>query len=147
MQEAVQSDMVTLQPRPDQLMIRVGGEALFQPGQTSLRPESRRILDNVIGVLRAFPNYRIRVEGHTDSVPVGAQSRWASNWELSAVRAAAVARYLEDKGIDPERLFISGFSYYHPVAPNETPEGRAQNRRIEILLLPPVNMADSASRP
>ena len=82
LQEAVQSDMVTLQPRPDQLMIRVGGEALFQPGQTTLRPESRRILDNVIGVLRAFPNYRIRVEGHTDSVPVGAQSRWASNWEL-----------------------------------------------------------------
>jgi chemotaxis protein MotB len=139
--------MVTIQQRLDRLMIRIGGEALFQPGQTSLRPESRRILDNVIGVLQAFPNYRIRVEGHTDSIPVGAQSRWTSNWELSAVRAAAVARYLEDKGIDPERLFISGFSFYHPVAPNETPEGRAQNRRIEILLLPPVSPEDGASRP
>jgi len=145
LQEAVQEKIVTIQPHPDRLRIRIGGEALFRPGQAALRPESRRMLDQVTSVLQAFPNYHARVEGHTDSVPVGSQARWGSNWELSAARASAVARYLEEQGVAPERLLISGYSFYRAIASNETPEGRAQNRRVEIVVLPPTATENSAS--
>jgi chemotaxis protein MotB len=145
LQEAVQEKIVTLQPHPDRLRIRIGGEALFRPGQAALRPESRRMLDQVTSVLQAFPDYRARVEGHTDSVPVGSQSRWESNWDLSAARASAVVRYLEEQGVAPERLLLSGYAFYRALASNETPEGRAQNRRIEIVLLPPTTTENSVS--
>jgi chemotaxis protein MotB len=102
----------------------------------SLRPESRALLDKVATLVEEFPEADVRAEGHTDSIPVSSASRWSSNWELSAARAAAVVRYLQDKGIAPERLASTGYSFYRPVASNDTPEGRAANRRIEITLEP-----------
>ena len=79
------------------------------------------------------------MEGHTDNVPLGAalQARYPSNWELSTARATAVVRFLsEEAGLTPEMLAASGYGSYRPVAPNDTEEGRSQNRRIEIILVP-----------
>jgi len=75
----------------------------------------------------------IRVEGHTDNVPVHA-STWTSNWDLSAARALAVVRVLQEKGVDPTRLAAAGYGEYQPIASNDTPEGKSLNRRIEIVL-------------
>jgi len=89
--------------------------------------------------LKAIQDKAIRVEGHTDNVPIATslQDRFASNWELSTARATAVVRYLQDKaGIAPDHLIAAGYGEFRPIAPNTTPEGRTQNRRIEIVLVP-----------
>jgi chemotaxis protein MotB len=79
------------------------------------------------------------VEGHTDDVPIGLVfiEKYPTNWELSAARAVGVVRFLQEKGwLEPKRLSAVGYSYYKPVASNDTAEGRRQNRRIEIILVP-----------
>jgi chemotaxis protein MotB len=89
------------------------------------------------GSLKANKDQDILVEGHTDNIPLSAalKKRFPSNWELSTARAAAVVRiFQEQAGIAPERLSATGYSFYRPVAPNSTEEGRHQNRRIEIIL-------------
>jgi chemotaxis protein MotB len=111
---------------------------LFRPGAAVLRPESRDTLEQIVAVLQTLPGYLFRIEGHTDDVPIsgGGRDRWPTNWELSAARAAAVVRYLQERRIPPEQLVASGYAFYRPLAPNDTPEGRAQNRRVEITVLP-----------
>ncbi len=84
-------------------------------------------------------NHSIHVEGHTDNLNIGRATakKYPGNWELSTARATAVVRLLQDQGkVDPERLFAVGGSLYHPVASNDTLEGRSQNRRVEIVLTP-----------
>ena len=93
-------------------------------------------LKQIANVLKEFSDRRFQVEGHTDNVPMKS-ARFPSNWELSTARASAVARFFDKEGgISPQRLTACGYSYYRPVAPNDTPEGRSQNRRIEIILEP-----------
>jgi chemotaxis protein MotB len=142
--EAIQQQEVSIQSGTDRLTIRVGGEALFGAGAVSLRPESRRTLDKIATALQGIPDYVFRIEGHTDDIPVGGavRERWPTNWELSAARAALVVRYLQEKGLSPERLAIGGYAFYRPVAANDTPEGRGLNRRIEIILLPMTSAGD-----
>jgi chemotaxis protein MotB len=139
LRDAIQQGLVTVETQADGVLLRVGGSILFGPGQTSLRTSGQETLDEIVKVLQAFPDYQISVEGHTDNVPIGPQRQdlWPTNWELSSVRAAAAVRYLESQGIASGRLSASGLSYYHPLASNDTEEGRAQNRRIEIILQPP----------
>ncbi len=134
----IEQQTVTVQQTPDHLMIRVGGEALFRSGQVTLRPESRQILDQIIAVLQTSPGQHVNVEGHTDNIPIRGRSlaRWPTNWELSAARATAVVRYLQRQGLPSEHLTASGRAFYRPVASNDTPEGRAQNRRIELIIVP-----------
>ena len=96
----IEQQTVTVQQTPDHLMIRVGGEALFRSGQVTLRPESRQILDQIVAVLQTSPGQHVNVEGHTDNIPIRGRSlaRWPTNWELSAARATAVVRYLQQQG-------------------------------------------------
>ncbi len=112
---------------------------LFDSGSVKVKPEGQEALLNLAGSFKANQDQLIIVEGHTDDVKIGAAllGKYPTNWELSAARATAVVRFLQEKGeIEPERLTASGFSYYRPLALNETEEGRRLNRRIEILLLP-----------
>ncbi|MGQ4810003.1 Chromosome partition protein Smc [Candidatus Entotheonellaceae bacterium PAL068K] len=139
--DAIEQQVVFVQQDVERLTIRVGAEALFRPGEVRLRTKSQKILDALAAIMRKFPDYRIQVGGHTDNVPIGGrgQARWPTNWELSVVRAAAVVQYLQDQNIAPEQLTASGYAFYRPVSPNDTPEGRAHNRRIEITVaLPPI---------
>jgi len=76
----------------------------------------------------------IRIEGHTDNVPIGFSDRFKSNWDLSAARSASVASYITGSGIDQERVTVAGFADTRPLESNDTPAGRAKNRRIEIIV-------------
>lgn len=121
------------------LRLNLVGKILFPSGSADLSPKGEEILEKVGFVLKDIRDRKILIEGHADNVPIhaGPQSRFPSNWELSAARAAAVARFFEEKvGIDPRLLSATGYSSYQPAFDNSTPEGRQANRRIEILLLP-----------
>ena len=112
---------------------------LFDAGRVKIKDRGRELLLEIANSLREDESQNIWVEGHTDNVSIGGvlKERFPSNWELSAARAAAVVRLLqEETGLDPKRLSATGYSYYRPVEPNDTAEGRRQNRRIEIILVP-----------
>lgn len=106
---------------------------LFEAGSAEIKPQMRPILDKLYEILKDLPN-PVEVEGHTDSIPISTE-KYPSNWELSTARAGAVVRYFIAKGINPERLKASGYADTRPIASNATPEGRAQNRRVEIVIL------------
>ena len=117
-------------------------EVLFEPGRASLSDEGRAEIAKVAGILRAISDdipagidWVIRVDGHTDNVPLSGLGEFANNWELSQARALSVVLYMADfLDIPPERLAANGFGQYQPVDPADTDEARAQNRRIELKL-------------
>jgi chemotaxis protein MotB len=106
---------------------------LFDPGSAALRPEGARIIAPIAASLRGLPN-PVRVDGHTDSTPI-ATAQFPSNWELSVVRAAAVVRTIQSVGVPETRLQAAGYGETKPIGDNDTVAGRADNRRVEILVL------------
>lgn len=120
------------------LTFNIAERVFFDSGDAAIKAQGREVLKKLGPILNALPEKMIRVEGHTDNVPIGANlmGKYPSNWELSAARAINVIRFLQDRvGIDPLRLIPVAYSEYHPIAPNDTKEGKAKNRRIEILLV------------
>lgn len=117
----------------------VQGEVLFASGSDELSPEGlatvQRLAPALAQLLQTEPDQMILVGGHTDDVPI-ANQRFASNWELSAARATAVARALIGAGLSPARVLASGFGSYHPLTGNHGPDERRRNRRIEVLVVP-----------
>lgn len=117
-------------------------EVLFEPGSATLSQAGEAEIANIADILRSIADdippgidWVIRVDGHTDNIPVGSGSRYADNWELSQARALSVVRFMsDDLGIDPRRLAANGFGEFQPLNPLDTPEARAQNRRIELKL-------------
>lgn len=117
------------------IVIRLADHLLFPSASAELQPEAAELMQVVGEVLLTLPN-EIRIEGHTDNVPV-ATAAYSTNWELSSGRATAVLRALLDVGVAPSRLHAAGYAEFHPVASNFTPEGRAQNRRADIVIISP----------
>ena len=108
---------------------------LFDSGKADLKPEAISILDKIGIQLAKYPNNRIRFEGHTDNRPINTP-QFPSNWELSAARAIAVAKYyINELNFTPSQFSTEGFGEYVPIADNSTAEGRAKNRRVEIKIL------------
>jgi len=121
--------------REDRLQMALPDDVLFKPGEGELENQDQLILHAIAEALKRVP-YTILVEGHTDNEPLRPGSRYASNWELSLARAMAVVRYLvQYEGIAPRRVGVAAFGEFHPRAPNDTPEHKRQNRRIEISVL------------
>ena len=121
----------------NQLKVILVDKILFDSGSADINPRGRELLRVLAKSLKENKNNHIVIEGHTDNVSLTAylMKQFPSNWELSTARAAAVARFFQEEGdIDPLRLSARGYSFYRPVAPNNTAEGRRQNRRIEIIL-------------
>lgn len=121
------------------LTVNMVDRILFDSGHADVKAAGRKVLQKVGSILKDVRSKDIRIEGHSDNVPIGGElkSRYPSNWELSTARATAVARYLQDEAkIDARNLVAAGYGEYRPVAPNDTPENRALNRRIEIVLVP-----------
>jgi chemotaxis protein MotB len=117
-------------------------KVLFDPGQATLRPAGRTIIQQLAGPLAALPN-PLRVEGHTDDVPIN--GTFASNWELSTARATTVLRELvASHAVEPSRLSATGYADQKPVASNSTPDGRARNRRVELLVEAQTNTVSTA---
>jgi chemotaxis protein MotB len=113
--------------------IEINANVLFQPGRAELAPQSLAVLRAVADKLKNEP-FNLEITGHTDNVPIS-NSLFASNWELSAVRASSVVRLLADSGIAPVRLLAIGREASQPIASNDTAEGRARNRRVELMIL------------
>jgi chemotaxis protein MotB len=131
---AIGAGRVTLVERGDGLVVRLRDAAFFEPAKAVVRHEVLSDLSSVGRTLRELEN-EIRIEGHTDPVPIR-NSLYRSNWELSAARAAAVLDELvRTSGIHESRLSVAGYANQRPIAENSTPEGRSQNRRVDIIVL------------
>jgi chemotaxis protein MotB len=119
------------------MVIKLTSEVLFNSGSAQIKPAGQKVLTLIAESLNAYPDRAISIEGHTDNNPIGGNSRYASNWELSTARALAAVNYFQENNqVNPNRLKIVGHGEYDPVSSNETAEGRKRNRRIEIRVLP-----------
>lgn len=138
MQNEIKAGEVTITQLKDKLTLSMVEKILFDSGSAEIKPNGKKVLDRVAAVLKQVTDKQIRIEGHTDNVPIGPKiiDKFPTNWELSTARATTVTRYLQDGGIDPQLLSACGYSENRPVASNDTEEGRSKNRRIEIVLIP-----------
>jgi chemotaxis protein MotB len=139
LKDQIAGEDVEVVEEDDKLKVSFIDRILFDSGSVEINPGGKESLLAVAESFKGSSNKDILVRGHTDNVPLTAElkKRFSSNWELSTARAAAVVRFLQQEGgIQPERLSACGYSFYRSVAPNDTEEGRRQNRRIEIILGP-----------
>jgi chemotaxis protein MotB len=135
---------VAMHRESDGLVISLREFGFFDSGSATIKSESLSALNRIASIL-AIRTYRLRIEGHTDNIPIH-NALIASNWELSTARASAIVRVLIlDHHFPPDRLAAAGYAQYHPIASNLTPQGRAQNRRVDIVVL--TEQADSANSP
>jgi chemotaxis protein MotB len=138
MKGEVAKGQITISELKGKLTLDVVDKILFASGQADVTKEGLAVLKRVIDILKNVKDKSIRIEGHTDNVKIkGALvKQYPTNWELAAARAINVTKYLQQQGIDPTLLSATAFGEYKPIASNDTPEGRAKNRRIAIILLP-----------
>lgn len=135
--------------REGRMLIALPDDVLFDSGKAEVKPQGQEALAKVAQVLSTIAERRFLVAGHTDNVPIRS-GRYRSNWDLSAARAIEVTLFLVAKGMKPQALAAAGFWEFDPIAQNDTPEHRTQNRRIEIVLqpnisdLPPLDGIDAA---
>ncbi len=116
------------------IVIAVADKMLYTSGSASLKEEAMDFLDQLAQPIIDYPN-PVRIEGHTDNIPISTEA-FPSNWELSASRAINIAKYFVDKhGIDPGRITSIGYAEHKPLTSNDSPDGRAKNRRVDIVLL------------
>ncbi len=116
------------------LVVHIVESALFPTGSAELQPRSMEVLDLIARRIVGIPNH-IRIEGHTDDRPIQT-ARYPSNWELSSARATEVVRYFVDNhGVEPDRISALGYGSYRPVKPNNSIENRARNRRVDVVIL------------
>lgn len=138
MKSEISQGQVTISELKGKLTVNMVDAILFDSGKAEVKPEGLVVLQKVIDILKTVKDKAIRIEGHTDNVQIrGALAqRYPTNWELSAARAINVTRYLQQQGIDPMILGSVAFGEFKPVVPNDSAEGKAKNRRIEIILVP-----------
>lgn len=127
---------VAMSMRREGLVVSLKEMGFFDSGSATIRPASLDAISRLAAVLRQRPE-NLRVEGHTDNVPIHTP-KFSSNWELSTARATDLIQlFITRYGILPSHLSAAGYAEYHPVASNDTPEGRAQNRRLDVVILSP----------
>ena len=127
-------DAIRLSENERGVTVSILEDILFLSGESVLNSNSKSVLDKISGVMKALPN-DIRIEGHTDNVPINTRL-YPSNWHLSVARATSTAFHLmETNGIRKDKVSIVGYAEYRPLFSNDTPEGRAQNRRVDIVIL------------
>jgi len=142
----VQSKIVRVTEDERGLVITLSGDAFFDPGSAKLKEEIFPVLKKVAQIVTPIKNF-VRIEGHTDDskiTPAGALNRYETNWELSSARSVNVLRFLtENEKVEPKRLSAVSFAQYRPVDENNTPEGRAFNRRVEVIILRDKGLEES----
>lgn len=117
------------------LVISLASDVFFKSGSAQVNiSRSRTVLQKIALLLKSMPNRQFRVEGHTDNTPTNPNGPFPSNWELSTARATNVLHYLVDFGANPKQFEVVGFGDTHPLMSNATPEGRAYNRRVDIVI-------------
>jgi chemotaxis protein MotB len=138
MKTEISKGQVTISELKGKLTVNMVDSILFDSGKAEVKQGGLEVLRKVISILKDVTDKSIRIEGHTDNVQIiGALAkRYPTNWELSSARAINVARYLQEQGIDPGLLSAVAYGEWKPVGDNDTQEGKAKNRRIEIILVP-----------
>jgi chemotaxis protein MotB len=137
LQQEVSEGQIAIQQYENKLTVNVAEKIFFDSGKATLKPGGKEILKKVGAVIKGLADKVVRVEGHTDNVPIAKLLRptYPTNWELSAARATTVVRFLQDSaGVPPTMLTAAAYSEYQPIAPNDTPANKQKNRRIEIVL-------------
>lgn len=135
---------IAVRREPDGLVVSLREIGFFESGEAQMKASSQSAFDRIANLLRER-DCRLRIEGHTDSVPIHTP-RFSSNWELSTTRATEIVRLLIVRdGFNPLRLSAAGYAEYHPVADNRTADGRGQNRRVDIVVLGQVQPATYSS--
>jgi len=133
--DLIEDGMVDVAETEEGLKVRLKDKVLFNLGSADVASKAGPLLAKLAEYLKDAPNM-IRVEGHTDNVPMAPGSRYPSNWELSGARAASVVRFLiEEAHLDPARLALAGYAEYQPIKPNLPFVGNAENRRVEIVVV------------
>src|SRR6185437_8242304 len=139
MRTDLESKDVTISKLQGKLTVNILDRVMYDSGEAVLKPDGEAVMQKIASILKEHPQLTIHVVGHTDNVPIrpNAQSKFASNWELSTARALAAVHFLTERaGVDPRRVGAVGYGEFRPVADNSTPEGRAKNRRIAITIVP-----------
>lgn len=143
--DLISSRIVSVNVHKEWVDIKINADLLFSSGSIVLAPSAKPVIQDVSHALHALP-VQIQVEGFTDNVPIHSPI-FPSNWELSAARAASVVHQMTENGIQPQRLAAVGYGQYHPVASNATPQGRAQNRRVELVVVAEHSQLPSKAMP
>lgn len=128
------TEVIKLRKEDRGIVLQLDETILFDPGKADLKENNKEVLETITTIINEHDN-DVLIEGHTDNVPMN-NKEFASNWELSAARAlSAVTYFVHEKQIDPMRFSVKGYGEYKPLVPNDTPENRAINRRIDILMV------------
>ena len=133
----ISADQVKIEQLENGIQVRMSSDLLFPEGGVEISRSGRAALDKVAPTLSSG-TYQIDVVGNTDNMPIGPEiiGRYPTNWDLAATRATNVVRHLQGQGVDPSRMRGISAGQYHPIAPNDSPQGRAQNRRTDVVLRP-----------
>jgi chemotaxis protein MotB len=136
LKEEIKAGKIELSELKGRMVVKMKDKILFSSGSVKINPEGQAALAKVAEALKDVDGKIVRVEGHTDDVPTDPKGSFPSNWELSAARALAVVKLLQEKGVTAQRLSAAGYGEYHPIASNKSAQGKSLNRRIEIVLAP-----------
>jgi chemotaxis protein MotB len=135
LQKMIDGGQLTVSIEQGRIVINLPDNVLFASGSATINGEGKAAIGQIAEVIKHFADRRFQIEGHTDNVPIKS-ARFPSNWELSTARALSVVHLMIEEGVAPGNVSAAGFGEFHPRADNDTPEGRSLNRRIEIIMLP-----------
>jgi len=142
LQSMIDGGQLTVSIDAGRIVINLPNNVLFNSGSARLNSDGQKALTQIGDVLKQFSDRRFQIEGHSDNVPIKS-ARFPSNWELSTARALSVVHLLTEMGVAPENVSAAGFGEFRPRADNETEEGKKLNRRIEIVMLPNLDILSS----
>ncbi len=135
----IKSGKIKVAIRDGRMVVVLESAVLFRSGRARLRRAGKKAIKDITQVLKSVGDRKFQVAGHTDNTPIGRGGRYKTNWELSTARAVAVVKLMIKLGMSGKQLSAAGYAQYSPVAPNDTKENRALNRRIEIVLQPKLD--------
>lgn len=125
------------------VMITIRDQAIFASGSAEVKPEAKQLADAISAILTNYPDYQVTVSGHTDNVPITTKT-YSSNWDLSTARSLSFMKELfRNTNVNQKRFSSTGFGEFKPIAENDTPEGRAKNRRVEVSIISPAVLSGS----
>ena len=134
----IDSGKLAVQVRNGKMLVKLQNDILFAAGSSAVKPEGKDVLGQLAQVLASVPDRNFQVTGHTDDVPIHT-AQFPSNWELSTARAINVVNILTGAGLDPKHVSAAGYADNDPVAPNDSPDNKQKNRRIEIVVQPNID--------
>jgi chemotaxis protein MotB len=132
------ADELSVEMRDGKVYVSMSDKLLFKSGSDAVEPKGVEALQKIAEVMIKNTDINMAIEGHTDSIPIKT-NRFKDNWDLSVARSVSVVRLLQDSGLDPQRVTAAGKGEYTPISDNSTKEGRAKNRRTELVLTPKLN--------